>query len=91
MSKYQLGQIIRADDPKQWAEHLSGLVGSLILTSRLALENDGSGICSDEQRAYAVAKCLEAAEALNDIVIDGAEGLERAAGISLMSKREGAA
>lgn len=52
---------------------------SLVTTARFALENDAGGIGS-ENRVSAAAVVLEMAEAMMMVVIDGAEGFERAAG-----------
>lgn len=68
--------IIKTDQPEEWAGACSYLVGSLVRTAQLALENTGSGACTDEERVSAAASTLEIAHTLLGIVIDGAEGLQ---------------
>ena len=52
---------------------------SLVTTARLALGNDAGGIGS-ENKVSAATVVLEMVEAMMMVVIDGAEGFERAAG-----------
>ena len=66
----------QTDAPERWSQHVAYTVGSLIRTARLALENDTSGMCGDNEKFHAVADTLEIAEALNSIVINGTEKLE---------------
>ncbi|WP_265502210.1 hypothetical protein [Paracoccus beibuensis] len=90
MKPLKIEDIIRTDEPMQWANHVAYAVGSLILTARLALENDSSGICNEDQKANAVADVLEIAEALNDVVIEGAEFLQRQTGHGIWKKDDAA-
>lgn len=69
--------LFRTDAPEAWSQHVAYTVSSLIRTARLALENETSGLCRDDQKFHAVADTLEIAEALNSIVIDGTETLQR--------------
>jgi|TARA_R110000796_G_scaffold206382_2_gene322745 hypothetical protein len=68
--------LFRADAPAGWSQHVAHTVSSLIRTARLALENDTSGLCGDNEKFHAVADTLEIAEALNSIVIDGTDKFE---------------
>lgn len=55
------------------AEHLSWYVPALLRTARLALENETSGSEMLADRANAIERTLEVAEALSLIVLDGFE------------------
>lgn len=84
--EYAIENLIKTDAPADWAGQLSLDVRALMLTARLALENEGSGICSDSEREHAVADTLEVAMALMDIVIDGTEKLQREGGYGSFRK-----
>ncbi|CAM3387283.1 hypothetical protein PANO111632_17185 [Paracoccus nototheniae] len=77
---YAIDNLIKTDAPADWAGQLSFAVRALMLTARLSLENDGSGICNDSERDHAAADTLEVAMALMDIVIDGADQMQRSGG-----------
>lgn len=62
-----LSKIIRTDAVKEHAETVSYMVTSIIKTARMALENENSGISTDE-RMHAAANALEVAEALMGVV-----------------------
>ncbi|MCG6112613.1 MAG: hypothetical protein MEQ74_10585 [Paracoccus sp.] len=75
-----MDNLIRVDDPKDWAARLSFTVQSLVMTARLALDNDGSGLCSDNERMAVAADTLEVVSALMAIVEDGADQMETSGG-----------
>lgn len=70
--------MIRSHDVAS-AEHLSWYVPALLRTARLALENETSGSEMLADRADAVERTLEVAEALSLIVLDGFEKQARSA------------
>lgn len=78
---YTMDKLIRTDDEKAWAADCANRAMALILTARLALENDTSGMCPDVERASVVADTLEIAYLLMSIASDGTEMLQRDAGI----------
>ena len=80
--------IIKTDQPEEWAGSCSYLVNSLVRTAQLALEYSGSGACTDEERISAAASTLEIAQALLGIVIDGTEALQAKAGAGLYRRDE---
>lgn len=70
--------MIRSNDVAS-AERLSWYVPALLRTARLALENETSGSEMLADRANAVERTLEVAEALSLIVLDGFEEQARSA------------
>lgn len=82
--------LFRTDVPEEWAGHVAYTVSSILRASRLALENENGGLCSDGEKIHAVADVLEIAEALNSIVIDGVERLQRDCGHSIAGKEAAA-
>ncbi len=87
---FPLEKLIKTDQPEQWCYSLTYLVESLIITARLALENDGAGIVTDDAKAHAAANTLEVAQALLAVVNEGAEVLQRKADIGLFAGRNAA-
>lgn len=63
-------------DPTKHAASFAYAAQSLIIATRLALENDASGT-SPVVRCAAAANALEVIEAMMGVVIDGTDGLDR--------------
>lgn len=82
--------IIKTDQPEIWANHCAYLASSLTRTAQLAMENDGDGTYSVEDRISSAAYTLEVAQALMAIVIDGTEVLGRNAGVGIWKKEDAA-
>ncbi|TNB96490.1 hypothetical protein [Paracoccus marcusii] len=74
---FAIEKMIRTDSHKDWAAECATTAMALVLTARLALENEGSGICSDNERACVVADTLEVAYSLMAITSDGVEEMQR--------------
>lgn len=77
---FRMDNLIRVDDPKDWAARLSFTVQSLVMTARLALDNDGSGLCGDNERMAVAADTLEVVSALLAIVEEGTDQMEMSGG-----------
>lgn len=76
-SSLKIDKLIQTKDAKDWSVDCANKAMALVLTARLALENDGSGICPDVERTCVVADVLEIAYALMAIAADGAEEMQR--------------
>ncbi|VDS09009.1 hypothetical protein PARHAE_02504 [Paracoccus haematequi] len=72
-----IDNLIKVDDPAQWAEQLAYHVEAMILTARLALDNDTSGDIMTAGRLDAVERTLNVAGALMAVVTNGTELLSR--------------
>lgn len=72
-----IDKLIHTKSAKDWSADCANKAMALVLTARLALENDGSGICPDAERTCVVADVLEIAYALMAIAADGAEEMQR--------------
>lgn len=72
-----IDKLIQTKNAKDWSADCANKAMALVLTARLALENDGSGICLDVERTCIVADVLEIAYALMAIAADGAEEMQR--------------
>lgn len=79
--RFAMDKLIQTNDQKEWASVCANQAMALILTARLALENDGSNVCSDTERACVVADTLEVAYALMAIASDGADLMQREVGL----------
>ncbi|WP_042246339.1 hypothetical protein [Paracoccus sp. PAMC 22219] len=75
--QFSIDKLIRTDSQKDWAASCADKALALVLTARLALENEGSGICSDTERACVVADALEVAYSLMAIASEGIEEMQR--------------
>lgn len=83
---YKMDKLIQTDAQKEWASSCANQALALILTARLALDNEGSGICSDIERTSVIADTLEVAYSLMSIAADGTEVMQREAGIGCWSQ-----
>lgn len=88
--QYSPENLIKTQHPEEWAEACAYMASQMIRTACLALDNDGSGLCSIEERAASVSTTLEVSQALMAIVIDGTEGLGRKVGAGIWKKEDAA-
>lgn len=74
---YLMENLIHTDDHKNWAHECNSSAMSLVLTARLALQNDEGSICPDADRMCVVADTLEVAYALMRITAEGVDQMQR--------------
>lgn len=74
---FTIDKLIQADNQKDWAADCANKAMALVLTARLALENDEGGICPHVERTSVVADTLEIAYSLMAIAAEGAEMMQR--------------
>ncbi|MEQ3642850.1 MAG: hypothetical protein ABNH17_07385 [Paracoccus sp. (in: a-proteobacteria)] len=74
---FKIEKLIQTDDQKNWAHECTTSAMSLVLTARLALENDEGGICRDVERIAVVADTLAIAYALMLVAADGVDLMQR--------------
>lgn len=78
--------LIHVEDPTQWAEQLAYHVQAMILTARLALDNETSGDTMAAGRLDAVERTLNVAGALMAVVTEGTELLSRRQKVGIWTK-----
>lgn len=74
---FTIDKLIQAENQKDWAADCANKAMALVLTARLALENDEGGICPHIERTSVVADTLEIAYSLMAIAAEGAEMMQR--------------
>lgn len=82
--------LIKVDDPAHWAEQLAYYVEAMIVTARLALDNETSGGMIASARLDAVERTLAAAGALMAVVTEGTELLSRRQKAGIWRKEQAA-
>lgn len=74
---FLMEKLVDTDDHKNWAHECNSCAMSLVLTARLALQNDESSICPDADRLCVVADTLGVAYALMRITAEGVDLMQR--------------
>lgn len=74
---YLMENLIDTEDHKNWAHECNSSAMALVLTARLALQNDEGTICPDDDRLCVVADTLGVAYALMRITAEGVDQMQR--------------
>lgn len=74
---FLIEKLIDTDDHKNWAHECNSSAMSLVLTARLALQNDEGIACTDGDRMCVVADTLGVAYALMKVAADGIDLMQR--------------
>lgn len=72
-----LERLIKTDEPEVFADSLCLTVEAMLVTARLALDNETSGSELRDRAGFAVEEMLSVTQALMCVVSEGVENLQR--------------